>query len=584
MATDAERRALPTAELPSELSAEPSGKLSGDFSGDLGGSLVAGPSPAAALASEDEARRKRIAYFMAFRLVLLAAFTLLATYTTWLASDHEIGVRDWLTWATIAAGYVSTLVFAWSMRPSVGALSRTFLDRMSIAQTGFDIVLAAATVLVTGGVDSGLVFLFPVAVLGAATMGDRRLIWASATIAGLFYLGLCLVQFVGLLQPFRGALAPIDSKVLIVSLLRTTAAIGLVATLSGYLNSQLLTSVSQVGGLRALNENIVRSLNSGLLTVDQNGWVLFANPTAHELLGHTEALTGMDSETLMPGLRAHLEGSGKFRNRFELDATRFDDERPINLGLTCSPLLDDNGRFLGHVVNFQDVSEIRQMERDLRRSERLAALGGLAASVAHEVRNPLAAIAGCAELLEDVVDSDEDQRLINVIRRESVRLNNIVTELLDYTRPRPLQRTAVELGQALHDLTDAFEADPNFAEIDLVTAIPSEPVRAKVDIALISQVLWNLVRNGAQAMDGHGRLEIGLLPASDHVSLWVKDHGHGIPEADLDRVFEPFFSTKHGGSGIGLALVHRIVEDHGGSIRVQSTVDEGTQFDIRLPV
>jgi len=286
---------------------------------------------------------------------------------------------------------------------------------------------------------------------------------------------------------------------------------------------------------------------------------------------------------LLPGLRAHLDDSGGFRNRFELTTRRASDGRTLELGLTSSALVDEQGRFLGHVVHFQDVTELRKMERVLRRSERMSAIGALSASVAHEIRNPLAAISGCAELLEGEVRGEENERLLRVIRRETSRLANIVTELLDYTRPRELVRAEVDLRRNLEELAESFRADRSHADVELVLSLPSEPQLAAVDAAQIGQVLWNLVRNGVQAMDGKGRLELGLATLEHQVRLSVRDHGHGIPPEQLDRIFEPFFSTKQGGSGIGLALVHRIIEAHGGQIEVHSSVGDGTQFVIRLP-
>jgi two-component system sensor histidine kinase PilS (NtrC family) len=545
-------------------------------------------------AGELEALRKRISYFMLFRLGLLAAFTLLAAYTTWLAADRLIGLRDWVAWATIAAGYLSTLVFAWQLRPpaerrviGVAQARQTAvaLRRVAWLQTGFDVSFALIAVALSGGVDSGFAFLFLIAVLGAATMGNRKQIWMTAAATGLLYVALSMAQLLGLFAWLRdpgegvGTLAP---TALWIALLRTTGAIGLVAILSSYLNTQLLASVSQIGSLKTLNENIVRSLSSGLLTVDQDGYVLFANPTALDLLGRVGGVDGLHCDELIPGLRAHLDDSGGFRNRFELDVQR-SDNRQISLGLTCSPLLDEDGSFLGHIVNYQDVTEVREMERVLRRNERLTALGTLAASVAHEVRNPLAAISGCAELLDAEALNEEDQRLVRVIRRESARLADIVNELLDYTRPRKLQRSKLDLARALTELADSLRADPSHEEIELILSIPPEPVEVELDLAQLTQVLWNLVRNGVQAMAGRGRLELGLQAAGEHVRLSVRDFGHGIPIEDLDRIFEPFFSTKQGGTGIGLALVQRIVEEHGGEIEVFSSVGEGTRFMIRLP-
>jgi two-component system sensor histidine kinase PilS (NtrC family) len=524
-----------------------------------------------------EAHRRRVSYFMLFRLGLILAFTLLVAWTTWLRDDYVPGLREWLAWTILASGYVLTLAFA-------GALRRaTRLTAQVWAQTGFDITLATAAILLTDGATSSFVFLYLIAILGAATMGDRRLIWTATGVCGSLYFVTAIAQSLGWLQFLDHTPVPADVTELATALLRNLAAMALVATLSAYLNTQLLSSVSQVGSLRALNDNIVHSLSSGLLTIDQDGRVLFVNPCARELLGVRGDLFGLDSEVLLLGLRGHLDDSGGFRNRFELSTRRADDGREIDLALTTSALLDEQGRFLGHVVHFQEVTELRKMERVLRRNERLTAIGELAAKVAHEIRNPLAAISGCAELLDGEVQGDENERLLRVIRRETARLANIVTELLDYTRPRTLVRAESDLRRHLEELAESFRADRNHAGIELVLSLPDTPVVAPVDTSQLGQVLWNLVRNAVQAMDGKGRLELGLARADTEVRLSVRDHGHGIPAEHLDRIFEPFFSTKEGGSGIGLALVHRIVEEHGGQIEVHSIVGTGTQFLIRLP-
>lgn len=543
--------------------------------------------PRARTEAELESLRARISYFMLFRLGWLALFTLIVTSTSWLVQERTIGLRDWVMLGALSAGYVLTVLFALRLRSTRGvSLTLDQLRVSSWAQSTFDVGFAVITVLLSGGVESGFAFLFLIAVLGAATMGDRRQIIVVTAVSALAYFSVSMAQFTGRLEIFvaPGEVASIiDPKTLWLTLLRTIGAIGLVALLSGTLNAQLLVSVSKVGGLRELNENILRSLSSGLLTLDQNGKVLFANPTAASLLGYSGSIDGRDCEELIPNLRAHLDDSGGFRNRFELTINHARDNRRISLGLTCSPLLDEHGRFLGHIVNYQDVTDLREMERVLRRNERLAALGTLAASVAHEVRNPLAAIAGCAELLEPDV-SEEDKRLIHVIRSESARLADIVTDLLDYARPRKLERHKIEFGRALTELADSFRADPSNANIDLRVNVPKQPVPVELDISQITQVLWNLVRNGSEAMDGTGRLDVDLEELDrDQVRIRVHDRGKGIAPADIDRVFEPFFSTKSGGTGIGLALVHRIVDEHGGKIDVKSTLGEGTVFTMELP-
>ncbi len=525
-----------------------------------------------------EVHRRRVSYFMLVRLVLLSiALILLIAWNQWWNEDASQGLG--LVEITLIVLYTLSLGFLLVLRRA------THLQPLVLTQTGFDILLATAVLGLTGGVMSIFVFFYVMAILGAAMMGGRRLIWTTTGLCIALYLAIALGQWFGGLELVdeAGTKIEIVKADLVAAVLRNVAAMGLVATLSAYLNKQLLSVSSTYVSLRALNDNILRSLTSGLLTIDQRARVLSANPSARELLGVSGNLVGLDGEVLIPGLGEHLDDSGGLRNGFELSLRRAGDGREIELGLTSSALVDEHGHFLGHVVHFQDITELRKLERGLRRNERLSAIGELAASVAHEIRNPLAAVAGCAELLEGQVEGDENERLLRIIQRETARLANIVTELLDYTHPRALVRTEVDLRGDLGELAESFRADRSNAAIELVVTLPDQPVMALVDSAQISQVLWNLVRNAAQAMDGEGRLELGLTRTEANVELSVRDHGAGIAAADLERIFEPFFSTKASGSGIGLALVQRIIEAHGGQIEVHSTLGVGTQFVIRLP-
>jgi two-component system sensor histidine kinase PilS (NtrC family) len=255
----------------------------------------------------------------------------------------------------------------------------------------------------------------------------------------------------------------------------------------------------------------------------------------------------------------------------------------VELGINTSLLRDADGHVLGHVVHFQDTTKIRELERRLRRNERLAAIGGLAASVAHEVRNPLAAIAGSAELLAGSTLGETDRRLLEVILRESSRLDRTVGDLLDYTRPRSPEFLSVDLVDLVRNVTDSFRADPANQAVVVELHLP-EHLELELDPSQFSQVLWNLLRNATEAMRGKGTIAVRARSAAGHALVEVKDTGPGIDEAQQDRVFEPFYSTKPSGSGIGLALVHKIVEEHGGEIDLRSRPGEGTAFRIELPL
>ena len=255
------------------------------------------------------------------------------------------------------------------------------------------------------------------------------------------------------------------------------------------------------------------------------------------------------------------------------------------------------------MVIFQDVTDVVEMEQDLRRSERLAAIGQLSASIAHEIRNPLAAISGSIQILQKDIrrldPGDQACKLMDIVLRETDRLNHLITDFLHYARPGPLNPQPVVVGAAVDEVLELFESarPPGVAvHTDLE---PGAGVLA--DPSKLRQVLWNLILNASEAMPEGGRLEVAARtgtpqegPAerrnatqedgkADWTEIVVGDEGVGIAPEALEQIFEPFFTTKRGGSGLGLAAVHRIIEDHGGSVRLESTLGRGTRVKLRLP-
>jgi two-component system sensor histidine kinase PilS (NtrC family) len=273
------------------------------------------------------------------------------------------------------------------------------------------------------------------------------------------------------------------------------------------------------------------------------------------------------------------------------------------LGLSGSILRSANGEPDGHVVIFQDVSDVVRMEAELRRSERLAATGQLAANMAHEIRNPLAAISGSLEMLRDAgapgIDAPQRQRLFEIALREVERLDHLIGDFLAYARPAAAEPTPLAVGPIVEDVVKMFEASRP-PGVQLAMAVPTD-CTVRADSRQLRQALWNLVLNAAQAMPHGGEIRIsarrleeppqGVDPqrrnARDEevrcVEISIADSGVGIASDVLERVFEPFFTTKRAGSGLGLPTVHRIVENHGGSLTLESRRGEGTIVRVRLP-
>ena len=377
--------------------------------------------------------------------------------------------------------------------------------------------------------------------------------------------------------------------------------------------AELNRSSSDHRRLRDLNAHIVRSLNSGLLTTDLNGLVGSFNPEAERITGMraTEAL-GVHVDEVIPRawqLMTAPAGEGLEPVR----RTRLDFvsrcEASLFLGLASSALRDGRGEPVGQVLSFQDVTHVVALETELTQRARLAAVGEMAARIAHEIRNPLAAISGSVQLLqhgEGHASSDDPDRLIGIVVREADRLSGLITDFLGYARLQPIRRELVLLDELVHEVVEVMRGGaPREVALEFRADGPVEVVGDPVQLR---QVLWNLCLNGIEAMPRGGTLcvtvqDVAAPPQGLGVSIRegesatdvrgrtrvarcaevvVEDEGNGIEPELLDRLFEPFFTTKPQGTGLGLATVHRIVEAHGGELEVESTPGSGTRFRLRL--
>jgi two-component system sensor histidine kinase PilS (NtrC family) len=338
-----------------------------------------------------------------------------------------------------------------------------------------------------------------------------------------------------------------------------------------------------------------------LLTTDAQDRVTSFNPEAERITGlGAEGALGLDLEAVLAGIGRVLpdmEGVGGMRTRMPFRNRRGEE---LHLGVGAYALREEDGGSDGRVVIFQDVTAVVRMERELRRSERLAAAGQLSASIAHEIRNPLAAISGSIQVLQARTGEEEGEsaRLMEIVVREVDRLDHLITDFLLFARPGPLQLEVVSVGDVVSEVVEMFEAAGYEGVVLEVDLAPELAVRA--DPGQLRQLLWNLVLNAAQAMPDGGRLRIeGRTRAAQGedsegrmdeerkphwAEIVVMDQGTGIPAEALEHIFDPFFTTKREGSGLGLPTVHRIVEDHGGAVRVErSPAGWSTRIRVRLP-
>jgi len=250
--------------------------------------------------------------------------------------------------------------------------------------------------------------------------------------------------------------------------------------------------------------------------------------------------------------------------------------------MTFSALRAGDGSGIGLIAACEDLSAIRAMEARMRAADRLASLGRMAANIAHEIRNPLAALSGAVEVMAAGAADDARERLAQIVLKETGRLNGIIREFLEYSRPAPLSRTAVNVAEAVDEVLLLLEHQIGPGTLKVVREFPPA-ITWTVDRQQFRQAVWNLCLNAVQAMPDGGELRVTMAAAGARLVLRVNDTGEGIAAPDLGHIFEPFFSNKSGGSGLGLAMVHRIVQDHGGEIDVRSRPGTGSTFTVTLP-
>ena len=379
-----------------------------------------------------------------------------------------------------------------------------------------------------------------------------------------------------------------------------TACLALVLAALVYV--RLIAARGELRRLVAETEAVLNSLSGGLLTVDREGRIRNFNPAAERILGvrgdEVRGRTLRDAfGARTPLLFEKLDRSLRERtpiHRYEMPlASTGSHGRPI--GLSSSVLRTAQGEDRGLLVTFQDLSDVVRMQERVRRADRLAAVGELAASIAHEIRNPLAAIANSTDMLRDELPVRGEQRkLMDLIVKESERLNRILDDFLEYARVRPLQAQVVPGGAALDEVVTLLRCHPDIGE-ELKIHVEDRTVgrsMVRIDESQMKQVYVNLALNAFEAMQHRGRLtitieacagdEVGLVD-TPCVRLRFRDTGPGLPTGEDAAIFEPFHTTKPHGTGLGLSIASRIVENHGGRIDATTLEEGGAEFSVYLP-
>jgi len=475
-------------------------------------------------------------------------------------------------------------------------LLRLPLGLQAVIQLVGDVGIITALVHFTGGLYSPFSFLYlSVIVAGAVIIRRGGLIFAgiSAVAYGLL---IDLIVFGVLTIPpnITGSRLPPSTPRVLVQLLTHVIGFVLVALLISYLAENLRTArhrlsreMARAQRFAAVTEHVVRSVAAGIIATDLEGKVLHLNPAGERILGSAAVVDPEPThiDDLIP-LAQHTWGLLFSRARSKT-THRFEDNNArtgIRLGFSVGPLEDEARDVVGYIVNFQDLSELQLAAERQKVQERMAAVGEMAARMAHEIKNPLASISGSAQMLASRQPASESgDRLLNILVDESKRLSAILDNFLDYSRPSQGARRPCDLVTIAKDSVQLIQRSDLFAEHHTVTIECPEKLVILGEEPLLRQMFWNLSRNALQAMPDGGTLRIGIEERAELSTIVFEDTGVGMPDEVRQHAFEPFVTNTAGGTGLGLAVVYNAVEHHEGSVQISSRENHGTVVTIEIP-
>jgi two-component system sensor histidine kinase PilS (NtrC family) len=531
----------------------------------------------------------RLKKLMLLRLVMVTTLLFIATYVE-AVSETLLAVNPYFL--LIGAAYLFTVFHALALRFVPNRVPQVYTQVLG------DLLIVTGLVYVGGSIRPGFLLLYPISVLSGSVMLSRRGGLALAGVATSFYAATLWAVRIGLVPAQGLAEVPwVPTKALVFSVFVTAVACGTVALIGSYLmeslrhaGEKLQEAADEVADLRETNEIIVNSIQTGLLTADADGHILHVNPFGEAILGCTTAsVRGLNvrevfHSSLLELSAVKARAGSKALARLELGYDHPGGQK-LDLGFSVTSLAIGGPGKTGYLFVFQDLTDIKRLEEEVRTNEKLAAVGEMAAQLAHEIRNPLGSISGSAQVLMGGTDvSSEQARLLAIITRESKRLSDTLNRFLFQARPPGRPRGPVDIGPLVSEVVTLLRNGPEVGpqhsvELDLDTG----PHLCLADPDEITQVFWNLARNGLEAMPGGGRLVVSLRRAADELVLSVRDQGRGMGRAEQRRMFEPFRSGTPMGTGLGLAIVYRIVREHGGDITVKSAPAQGTEVEVRLP-
>jgi len=543
----------------------------------------------------EEKNKSRSRLLIICRLIIITLFLGVAIFLDIKKTGFPVSVRTLnFLYFIIAATYFFSLAYI--------LILKIFKDlRINIyLQLAIDILLVTLLVYITGSYRSNYSVLYTLIIIYSVIFLDRYggLIIASA--AGSFYsllLGLEFCQWLPVLSKIEPDYSLTAEEVLtrilvhIVSFYVLAFLASFVVEQEKKVRSLLMEKESEFDQLDLLFRSIVESVDTGIMTIDFEGTIKTFNRAAEQITGYSlvQVKNRLVADVFPECIASFALELDRRQSKNRMEVVIEDrNGRKVHLGCSISPLKDKQNREIGSILIFQDLTEIRQMEENLEKSKRLALIGEMAAGLAHEMRNPLASITGSIELLRrNLALKDTDDRLMQIILRGKDQLDNFVRDFLLLAKPIPVVREVVDVNETAADVLENIKLSKDWTNEIKIDCSLAPKVAAFANREQLRQIVQNLVLNAVQAMKEGGVLSLATkLMQVNHkevVEIKVADTGLGIEEKDLKKVFEPFFTDKEKGTGLGLTIVGRIVDGYGGKIEIQSRINQGTVCTVRLP-
>jgi two-component system sensor histidine kinase PilS (NtrC family) len=538
-------------------------------------------------------QRQGLYWLIRMRLFLIT-FLLFVQLGIWYfrSSPFDLNVKFFVF--TISLWYTLTLLFAILLRVWPDYTTQSYIQVLC------DASILTAIVYLTGGVESYFIFLFPLIVVAAGVSLPRPGPYLVASLSFILLGSVLELAWYGKIQPTwpikvdsEGQQDPRELQRMQLSILTNLFAFMTVAYLSSTLadslrrtGSQLSQTSGALDNLQAFNQNVLDSIAAGVLTIDMAGRVQLLNHAGETILGQPlSSLSSRRLEEALPEIAAvgATPPGGEVRLKTPAGVER-------TLGVTISPLASTDGGPVGSVYVIQDLTDFKRLERDLRLQDRMAALGRMASAIAHEIRNPLSAIAGSVKVFSITSDlSEDEQRLVDIVRKESERLDRTLAEFLSFSRERKYEFLSFDLVALLEDTVTLIRHRPGTDRWRITADLPPRPLLVPADVDAIKQVFWNLCDNALKAMPDGGTLTLRAALQGGNAVIEFRDTGPGIAPGQLEKIFEPYQTGFSSGSGLGLAIVYEIVAAHQGKITAETVPGEsgkasGTLFRLILPV